>query len=69
MPQAWVSWTFPGALDLSRGFNCLVPDNVLKIETGTGTGRGVQPEPVSMNRFFKKYIKYLNNDKNIFLRF
>jgi hypothetical protein len=57
-----------------------LPDNVLKTETGTGTGRGSnlnrtgtgnEPvEPVSMNRFFKKYIKYLNfNEKNIFLRF
>jgi hypothetical protein len=26
MPQAWVPWTFPGALDISRGFSCLVPD-------------------------------------------
>ena len=26
MPYAWVPWTFPGALGLSRGFNCLVLD-------------------------------------------
>jgi hypothetical protein len=26
MPQAWVPWTFPGALGLSRGLNCLVLD-------------------------------------------
>jgi hypothetical protein len=25
MPQAWVPWTFPGALDISRGFNLLGP--------------------------------------------
>jgi hypothetical protein len=53
---------------------------LLKTETGTGTGRGSNRnrtgtgnkpvKPVSMNRFFKKYIKYLNfNEKNIFLRF
>jgi hypothetical protein len=34
--------------------------------TKTGTGNELV-EPVSMNRFFKKYIKYLNfNEKNIF---
>jgi hypothetical protein len=58
----------------------VVTSIVLKTETGTGTGRGSNRnqnrtgnkpvEPVSMNRFFKKYIKYLNfNEKNIFLRF
>ena len=26
MPYAWVPWTFPGALGLYRGFNCLVLD-------------------------------------------
>ena len=26
MPYAWVPWTFPGALGLSRGFDCLVID-------------------------------------------
>jgi hypothetical protein len=26
MPQAWVPWTFPGALDISKGFSCLVSD-------------------------------------------
>jgi hypothetical protein len=44
---------------------------VLKTKTGTRTKTGNEPvKPVSMNRFFKKYIKYLNfNEKNIFLRF
>jgi hypothetical protein len=45
----------------------LVRVNVLKTETGTGTGNELV-EPVSMNRFFKKYIKYLNFNKKIFLR-
>ena len=26
MPQAWVPKTFPEALDMSRGFSYLVPD-------------------------------------------
>jgi hypothetical protein len=34
MPQAWVPWTFPGALDISRGFNCLVQDQEPQSYTG-----------------------------------
>jgi hypothetical protein len=34
MPQAWVPWTFPGALGLSRGFNCLVLDQEPQSYTG-----------------------------------
>jgi hypothetical protein len=34
MPYAWVPWTFPGALGLSRGFNCLVLDQKPQSYTG-----------------------------------
>ena len=34
MPYAWVPWTFPGALGLSRGFNYLVLDQETQSYTG-----------------------------------
>jgi hypothetical protein len=40
MPYAWVPWTFPGALGLSRGFNCLVLDQEPQSYTG-GPLRGL----------------------------
>jgi hypothetical protein len=40
MPQAWVPWTFPRALGLSRGFNCLVLDQEPQSYTG-GPLRGL----------------------------
>jgi hypothetical protein len=40
MPQAWVPWTFPGALDISRDFNYLVPDQEPQSYTG-GPLRGL----------------------------
>jgi hypothetical protein len=40
MPQAWVPWTFPGALGLSRGLNCLVLDQEPQSYTG-GPLRGL----------------------------
>jgi hypothetical protein len=42
MPQAWVPWTLPGALDISRGFNCLVPDQEPQSYTG-GPYKGLLP--------------------------
>ena len=40
MPYAWVPWTFPGALGLSRDFNCLVLDQEPQSYTG-GPNKGL----------------------------
>ena len=38
MPYAWVPWTFPRPLGLSRGFNCLVLDQEPQSYTGVLSG-------------------------------